>query len=65
MLWDDDVLAWHIAASPNPEFIRIAFEPKAARWAAERGSMEAILNIEKASLTYLGVLKHTLSQVLQ
>ncbi|EWH10257.1 GntR family transcriptional regulator [Catenovulum agarivorans DS-2] len=54
ILWDDDVLAWHIAASPNPEFlkqlmdIRIAFEPKAARWAAQRGSMEAILNIEKA-----------------
>lgn len=54
ILWDDDVLAWHIAASPNPEFlrqlmdVRIAFEPKAARWAAQRGSAEDILNIEKA-----------------
>lgn len=54
ILWDDDVLAWHIAASPNPEFlrqlmdVRIAFEPKAARWAAQRGSDEDILNIEKA-----------------
>ncbi|MER2491303.1 FadR/GntR family transcriptional regulator [Catenovulum sediminis] len=54
VLWDDDVLAWHITAAPNSDFfnqlmdIRIAFEPKAARWAAERGSDTCIQEIEKA-----------------
>lgn len=54
ILWDDDVLAWHITASADAKFlqtlmdIRIAFEPKAARWAAERGSDANILEIEKA-----------------
>lgn len=46
-LLDDDVLAWHQAAPPNPELlrqlmdIRRVIEPKAARWAAELGSEEA------------------------
>ncbi len=46
-LLDDDVLAWHQAAPPNPDLlrqlmdIRRVIEPKAARWAAELGSEEA------------------------
>ncbi|MDP2537126.1 FadR/GntR family transcriptional regulator [Alteromonas stellipolaris] len=53
-LLDDDVLAWHITAPPNQQFIsqlmdvRLAFEPKAARWAAERADPEALKEIEKA-----------------
>lgn len=45
-LLDDDVLAWHQSAPPSPDFLRqlmdfrLAIEPKAARWAAERGSAE-------------------------
>ncbi|WP_017446802.1 FadR/GntR family transcriptional regulator [Gayadomonas joobiniege] len=56
ILWDDDVLAWHITASADANFlktlmdIRIAFEPKAARWAAERGTNEDIQAIENAVL---------------
>ncbi|WP_017446801.1 FadR/GntR family transcriptional regulator [Gayadomonas joobiniege] len=56
VLWDDDVLAWHITAPPNPSFlhqlmeIRLAFEPKAARWAAERASEKDIMEIEAACL---------------
>lgn len=40
-LLDDDVLAWHQSAPPNADFlrqlldIRLAIEPKAARWACE------------------------------
>lgn len=55
-LLDDDVLAWHQSAPPKAEFLRdlmdlrIAFEPKAARWAAERGSDDALAEIEKAQL---------------
>lgn len=55
ILLDDDVLAWHITATPRPEFItqlmdiRLAFEPKAAKWAAERATAEDIENIEKAA----------------
>ncbi|TRX57987.1 FadR/GntR family transcriptional regulator [Thalassomonas sp. M1454] len=55
-LLDDDVLAWHITATPNPEFInqlmdiRLAFEPKAARWAAERATPEDVKLIEDACL---------------
>ncbi|NHN39797.1 FadR family transcriptional regulator [Pseudomaricurvus alcaniphilus] len=51
---DDDVLAWHLSAPPNPQFlaqlmdIRLAFEPKAARWAAERATPEDLLEIEAA-----------------
>lgn len=51
---DDDVLAWHLSAPPNPDFlkqlmdIRLAFEPKAARWAAERATAEDIVEIERA-----------------
>lgn len=53
-LLDDDVLAWHITAPPNEQFIsqlmdvRLAFEPKAARWAAERADPEALKEIETA-----------------
>lgn len=53
-LLDDDVLAWHITATPRLDFIsqlmdiRLAFEPKASRWAAERATKEDILEIEKA-----------------
>lgn len=54
VLWDDDVLAWHLSAPPSSEFlsrlmeIRLAFEPKAARWAAERATEEDIAAIEAA-----------------
>ncbi len=46
VLLDDDVLAWHLSTPPNSEFLkqlmdmRVALEPKAARWAAERGTEE-------------------------
>lgn len=55
ILLDDDVLAWHITATPRLDFItqlmdiRLAFEPKAARWAAERATPEDIEKIEKAA----------------
>ncbi|MBU2881216.1 FadR family transcriptional regulator [Psychrosphaera sp. B3R10] len=54
ILLDDDVLAWHITATPRLEFIsqlmdiRLAFEPKAARWAAERATAEDIKVIDDA-----------------
>lgn len=54
ILWDDDVLAWHVNAPPNKDFInqlmdiRLAFEPKAARWAAERATPESLAEIEAA-----------------
>lgn len=54
ILLDDDVLAWHITATPRLDFIsqlmdiRLAFEPKAARWAAERATSDDIAEIEKA-----------------
>ena len=54
ILLDDDVLAWHLSAPPNPDFlnqlmeIRLAFEPKAARWAAERATIEDLSEIEAA-----------------
>ncbi len=53
-LLDDDVLAWHITAPPNKQFIsqlmdvRLAFEPKAARWAAERADEASLKAIEEA-----------------
>jgi DNA-binding FadR family transcriptional regulator len=53
-LLDDDVLAWHQAAPPSPEFVRqlldmrLIIEPKAARWAAERGSDEKLQKIKEA-----------------
>lgn len=56
VLADDDVLAWHISAPPNKDFInqlmdiRLAFEPKAARWAAERATPEALAEIEAACI---------------
>ncbi len=46
-LLDDDVLAWYQSAPPDADVlrqlmdIRQVFEPKAARWAAERGDEEA------------------------
>ncbi len=55
-LLDDDVLSWHQAATPNPRFLqqlmdfRLLFEPKAARWAAERGTEFALKAIEEAQL---------------
>ncbi|WP_096084628.1 FadR/GntR family transcriptional regulator [Agaribacterium haliotis] len=54
MMWDDDVLAWHLTATPNPKFldelldIRKAIEPVAASWAAERASDEDIKRIGAA-----------------
>ena len=54
MLLDDDVLAWHQSAPVRSEFlkqlieIRLVIEPKAARWAAERGSLESISVIKEA-----------------
>lgn len=53
-LLDDDVLAWCQAASPNRDFLRQlmdarrVFEPKAARWAAERASGDDVGAIRKA-----------------
>lgn len=54
ILLDDDVLAWHLSAPPSATFlsqlmeIRLAIEPKAARWAAERATADDIAKIEKA-----------------
>lgn len=54
ILLDDDVLAWHITATPRLDFItqlmdiRLAFEPKAARWAAERATEEDLEEIDNA-----------------
>ncbi len=54
ILLDDDVLAWHLSAPPSATFlsqlmeIRLAIEPKAARWAAERATADDIAEIEKA-----------------
>ena len=56
VLWDDDVLAWLVSAPPNKDLInqlmdiRLAFEPKAARWAAERASTESLAEIENACI---------------
>jgi len=56
IVWDDDVLAWHMSSPFNKDFlqklmdIRLVFEPKASRWAAERATEEDILEIEKACL---------------
>lgn len=53
-LLDDDVMAWHLSAPPRREFlaqlaeIRLAIEPKAARWAAERATDEEIQGIQAA-----------------
>lgn len=55
-LLDDDVLAWHLSVDPKPDFlrqlmdIRRMMEPKAAAWAAEFGSSEALAEIEAAQL---------------
>lgn len=53
-LFDDDVLAWSQSAPHDPVTlrklleIRQVFEPKAARWAAERGSAEDHTEIRQA-----------------
>lgn len=53
-LFDDDVLAWSQSAPPDPATlkklmeVRKTFEPKAARWAAERGSHENHAEIQLA-----------------
>lgn len=53
-LLDDDVLAWYQSAPPNADIlrqlmdVRQVFEPKAARWAAERGDDESIDLIRQA-----------------
>lgn len=53
IMLDDDVLAWHLTAPPNRDFlkqlldIRLAFEPKASRWAAERGTDEDFAEIRR------------------
>lgn len=53
-LLDDDVMAWHLSAPPRREFLaqltemRLAVEPAAARWAAERATEEDIEAIQAA-----------------
>ncbi len=53
-LLDDDVLAWHLAAPQDANFlrqlmdVRRVFEPKAALWAAERASDDDIAGIRQA-----------------
>ncbi len=53
-LLDDDVLAWHQSAPPQAQFLRqltelrMMIEPKAARWAAERGTDEELASIASA-----------------
>lgn len=55
-LLDDDVLAWHQSVPPSRDFlrqlldIRLLVEPKAARWAAERGTARGLADIEEAQL---------------
>ena len=52
--FDDDVLAWSQSAPPRSSFlrqlleVRVIVEPKAARWAAERGSDEYLDLIRSA-----------------
>lgn len=53
-LLDDDVLAWHQGAEPNPGFlrqlmdVRQMIEPNAASWAASNASDEQIVEIRDA-----------------
>ena len=53
-LLDDDVLAWHQSAPADHAFLRqlmdlrLVIEPKAARWAAERGTAEGHSLIREA-----------------
>jgi len=55
-LLDDDVLAWHQSSSVSPEFlqqlyeVRVIIEPKAAAWAATRGSDEDLNGIMAAQV---------------
>ena len=54
VLLDNDVLAWHQSAPIRIDFIsqlmeiRLIIEPKAERWACERGTNEMIMEIELA-----------------
>ncbi len=54
VMWDEDVLAWHLTVTPNPGFleelldIRKAVEPVAAFWAAERATEDDLKVIEDA-----------------
>lgn len=54
VLLDDDVLAWHLSAPPDAGFlaqlmeIRVAFEPKAALWAAARATDDELQVIADA-----------------
>ncbi|MCP4316313.1 MAG: FadR family transcriptional regulator [Hyphomicrobiales bacterium] len=53
-LLDHDVLEWYQSAPPNGDFfrqlmeIRLMFEPKAARWAADRATEEELAQIQMA-----------------
>ena len=53
-LLDDDVLAWHQAVQPSADFlrqlmdVRRLIEPRAAMWAAQKGSAEQIAQIASA-----------------
>jgi len=53
-LLDDDVMAWHLDAPPRADFLRhltdmrVIVEPEACRWAAQRGSEEAIDEVMSA-----------------
>jgi GntR family galactonate operon transcriptional repressor len=53
-LLDDDVLAWHQSSTVSPEFleqlfeVRVIIEPKAAAWAATRGTDEDLAAIMAA-----------------
>lgn len=67
IMLDDDVLAWHLSAPPNKDFIqqltdiRIAFEPKAAAWAAERATDADLANIE-AALIKMDASRHNVDE---
>lgn len=53
-LLDDDVLAWHQSVPLSADYLhqlmdlRLVIEPKAARWAAERGTEEGLALIAQA-----------------
>lgn len=57
MLLDDDVLAWHLSVEPKPNFlrqlmdVRRTMEPKAAAWAATRGTDKQHQDIQQAQNT--------------
>lgn len=69
-LFDDDVLAWSQSAPPDPATlrklmeVRQTFEPRAARWAAERGSPENHIEIQ-AAMTGMEENKNSLEDFLK